>query len=206
MLVSRFLTVLRNKYCAKFKTLYYSLKYHGDMIIAPKTKILIDSSADVHIGDSFFINLSWNGRQNKNGEFVIGKNASFSADYFRSYDGTSIHIYDGARLSIRSGYINSDSKIECYDAITIGENVKISDNVIIRDSDNHAIEAGKQSHAPIVIGNHVWIGMSSLILKGVSVGDGAVIAAGSVVIRDVPPHSLVGGVPAKVIRESVEWE
>lgn len=47
--------------------------------------------------------------------------------------------------------------------------------------------------------------MNSVILKGVTIGDGAIIAAGSVVSKDVPPHTLVGGVPAKVIKENVEW-
>ena len=59
---------------------------------------------------------------------------------------------------------------------------------------------------PIKIGNHVWIGQRATVLKGVTIGDGAVIAAGSIVTRDVPPHSLVGGIPAKVLKENVEWK
>jgi virginiamycin A acetyltransferase len=56
------------------------------------------------------------------------------------------------------------------------------------------------SKGPIIIGNDVWIGASSLILSGVTIGDGAVVAAGSVVTKDVPPYSVVGGVPAKTIK------
>ena len=59
---------------------------------------------------------------------------------------------------------------------------------------------------PIVIGNHVWIGARAIILKGVIIGDGAIIAAGAVVTHDVPAYTLAGGVPAKVIREGVEWK
>ena len=58
--------------------------------------------------------------------------------------------------------------------------------------------------APTVIGNDVWIGANAVVLKGVRVGDGAVIAAGAVVTRDVPPYAIVGGVPAKVIRYRFE--
>lgn len=58
---------------------------------------------------------------------------------------------------------------------------------------------------PISIGDHVWIGARSTILKGVSIGDGAVVAAGSLVTRDVPPGALVGGSPARMVRPKVEW-
>ena len=53
---------------------------------------------------------------------------------------------------------------------------------------------------PIKIGNDVWIGCNSIILKGVTIGDGAIVAAGSVVTKDVPDYAVVGGAPAKVIR------
>lgn len=59
---------------------------------------------------------------------------------------------------------------------------------------------------PVCIGNHVWIGQRAMILKGVSIGDGAIIAAGAVVTRDVPAGCLAAGVPAKVIRKNVEWK
>lgn len=60
--------------------------------------------------------------------------------------------------------------------------------------------ADKNQHYSIVIGNDVWIGANVLILQGVNIGDGAIIAAGAVVTKDVPPYAIVGGVPAKIIR------
>jgi acetyltransferase-like isoleucine patch superfamily enzyme len=61
-----------------------------------------------------------------------------------------------------------------------------------------------EEYSPIKIGNDVWIGARTIILDGVSIGDGAIVAAGSVVSRDVPPYSIVGGVPAKIIRYRFE--
>src|SRR5690606_34906521 len=62
----------------------------------------------------------------------------------------------------------------------------------------------RTTKGPIVVGNDVWIGMRSTILSGVTIGNGAVIAAGSVVTRDVPPYTIVGGMPARQIRERVD--
>ena len=59
---------------------------------------------------------------------------------------------------------------------------------------------------PITIGENVWIGCRALILKGVTIGDGAVVAAGAVVTKDVPANCVVAGNPAKIIKENVVWQ
>lgn len=132
--------------------------------------------------------------------------SSLIIDSFKFYTGFNITVNNGAKLVIGSGYANYNVKIDCFDEIVIGQNVAISHNVIIRDSDSHTLTGQRKKSAPIHIGNHVWIGMNSIILKGVSIGNGAVIAAGAVVTHDVPAKSLVAGVPAKIIRNNVEWE
>jgi len=121
--------------------------------------------------------------------------------------GCHIKIMNGAVLELGSGYIHSNVTIDCYKKISIGNNVAISKDVIIRDSDSHKI-IGKESQMtrPIKIGNHVWVGTRVIILKGVTIGDGAIIAAGAVVTRDVPPRTIVAGIPAKIIRKNVEWK
>ena len=57
----------------------------------------------------------------------------------------------------------------------------------------------------IIIGNDVWIGTRAMLKGGITIGDGAIVAMGAVVTKDVPPNTLVGGVPAKIIRENISW-
>lgn len=75
---------------------------------------------------------------------------------------------------------------------------------MITDSDYHPIN-GQDPDAPVTIGEHVWIGSRSIVMKGVTIGDGAIVAAGSVVTKDVPAGALVAGVPAQVVRDGVSW-
>jgi len=93
--------------------------------------------------------------------------------------------------------------------IRIGQGTQIAPNVVIMDSDYHALwppenrtmNPAFERDDNVIIGSNVWIGSSCIILKGIIVGDNSIIAAGSVVTRDVPPNVLAGGVPAKFIRE-----
>lgn len=89
----------------------------------------------------------------------------------------------------------------------LGHGVAISENFTVWDTDAHAFEGQeKKMTEPVNIDNHVWIGMNVTVLKGVKIGDHAVIAAGAVVTRDVPARCLAGGVPAKIIRENIpDW-
>ena len=126
------------------------------------------------------------------------------ANGFKVCSGCHIIIAKGARLRLGSGYINRNSKIKCFHSIEIGENVVISENCTIWDSDVHVMQNSIKTQ-PIKIGNDVWIGTNCIILKGVTIGDGAVVAAGSLVNKDVPAKALVGGAPAKIIKENICW-
>lgn len=102
-------------------------------------------------------------------------------------------------------FVNWGTKFIAEERISIGAGSAIAWNVVILDSDWHVIDDGPPT-APVEIGEHVLIGANAMVLKGVRVGDGAVIAAGSVVSRDVPPRTLVAGVPASVRKENVSWQ
>ena len=153
-------------------------------------------------------------RNKQAGSLFIGPDASLDVDSFEVYTGCRINVNSGARLTLGSGYMNHDCVIDCFDAITVGHHVVISERVVMRDSDNHTVCVlgereectDKQAFtAPIVVEDYVWIGMNVTILKGVTIGEGAIVAAGSVVTKDVPPHCMAAGVPARVIKTEVSW-
>ncbi len=111
----------------------------------------------------------------------------------------------GARIEVGgSTYINRRTETCAKNLVRIGSRCAISWDVTITDADYHQIE-GSPAVAPVSIGDEVWVGARAIILKGVTVGPGAVIAAGAVVNRDVPARALVAGVPSRVVRENVTW-
>lgn len=93
-------------------------------------------------------------------------------------------------------------------SVTLGRQVLVGPNCAITDADFHlpwppearATEPGTERDRPVVIDDYVWIGMNCHILKGVHIGRGALVGAGSVVTRDIPPYCLAAGNPARVIR------
>jgi acetyltransferase-like isoleucine patch superfamily enzyme len=127
------------------------------------------------------------------------------ADLLLAHD-VQLHLRDrGAVLSIGDRtFVNHRTEIVAHDSVTIGRYCLLAWDVLVLDSDSHSVDGGPRS-APVVIGDRVWIGCRATVLKGVTVGDGAVIAAGSVVVSDVPPRALVAGNPARVVREDVDW-
>ena len=126
---------------------------------------------------------------------------------FSIYSNADISINEGAVLEIGSGFVNHGARIHCFNSIKIGEHVYIGDDVAIRDSDGHAIVGSENPMTmPIIIEDHVWIGAKVTILKGVKIGEGSVVAAGALVTKDVPTRCMVAGVPAKVIKEGVQWQ
>lgn len=122
-------------------------------------------------------------------------------------DVAQIDCLQGAHITIGAyTTVNRGTFIVARESIKIGANVLIGEYVSIRDND-HAFAAPdtliqQQGFVtvPVDIGNDVWIGRAAVICKGVSIGDGAVIGANSVVTRDVPPYAVAAGVPARVIK------
>jgi acetyltransferase-like isoleucine patch superfamily enzyme len=127
---------------------------------------------------------------------------------FDSGPGTKICLSPGGSLTLgNDSRVAGATEICVAESVRIGARTTIAWDVLIIDSDIHAIgpDFGPVS-GPIDIGEHVWIGNGVKILKGVHIGDGSVIAAGSIVTRDIPPNALAAGVPARVVRTGVEWK
>ncbi len=109
------------------------------------------------------------------------------------------------RLSVGPDtFINVGCTFELTDGLTIGERVDIGHEVLLLTS-THEIgmnerRAGYSYSAPIWVGDGVWLGSRCIVMPGVNIGDGAIVGAGAVVLRDVAPDTVVAGVPAKVVR------
>jgi len=165
----------------------------------PKAKIELDGTLTM-CANTMLIN--GNGRSailRMDANSILKVNGDFSVFY-----GGDIIVFQNALLELDKGFVNSDVKIRCMKHIKIGKGAAIAHDVTIIDTDAHKLSAGPVTQE-IIIGDHVWIGMKATILKGVHIGDGAMIAAGSVVTRDIPANCLAAGVPAKVIKENIKW-
>ena len=92
------------------------------------------------------------------------------------------------------------SRIDRRAAVTVGESTVIASDVTIMDTDHHTVVGSSRNTAPVVINSHVWIDTRAVILKGVTIGHRAVIAAGSVVNKHAEAGYLYAGVPARKVR------
>lgn len=97
-------------------------------------------------------------------------------------------------------YLNRNTEIVAATSVVIGADCKIARDVLIMDTDQHPIGSQALVNKPVEIGDRVWIGSRAIILKGVTIGHDSIIGAGAVVTKSVPPHSVVVGPSAKVIR------
>jgi acetyltransferase-like isoleucine patch superfamily enzyme len=101
----------------------------------------------------------------------------------------------------KNSVVNGNCRIDTRGGIVIGDNVSISSDVIILTGD-HDINSMDFSGStrPVIIEDYVWIGTRAMILPGVKIGKGAVVAAGSIVTKNIAPYEVVAGIPAKYIK------
>lgn len=167
--------------------------------------VKLSNTARINLNENLVLNVNRIGKNGRSSILRMDDNSTLDCFGFQFMYGADIILFKGAHLVLgKESFINSDCKIRCHKEIIIGENCAISHDFTIMDSDAHELN-GRKNINPIHIGNHVWIGTRVTILNGVTVGNDAVIAAGSVVTEDVPAGALVGGVPARVLKKKVEW-
>lgn len=114
-------------------------------------------------------------------------------------------VYTDFGKNIKIGkdvFVNSGCCFQDQGGVTLGDGCLVGHNVVFAtlDHDKCPSKRGDMTAAPIVVGKDVWIGAHATILKGVTIGDGAIVAAGAVVTRDVPPNTIAAGVPARVVK------
>lgn len=142
-------------------------------------------------------------------ELALGPDAVFRSHPSSSRIGLQqpcmLSVFRGARLEIGSQCGFSGTVISCHRHISLGDRVLCGANVTITDADQHSLQpelraAGQVGEsAPVRIGNDVWLGMNTLVLKGATIGNNVVIAANSVVTGDIPANTIAAGAPARPI-------
>lgn len=152
-------------------------------------------------------NVSFNGKTRierfKHSVIEIGDGVTFNAHPLHNQLCCSYNVVqtitDFAEIHIGNNCGFSGVRIKSEVGIFIGNNVTVGANSLIMDRDGHREILGTQP-APVHIGDNVFIGMDCRILKGVTIGEGAIIGAGSIVNKDIPAHAIAAGVPCKVVR------
>ncbi|SHI53594.1 acyltransferase [Lutispora thermophila] len=199
-----------------YKSVYNSIKLFPDVFyklpvrIFGKSLFKYNKSSQIIIKDRLYIGSHITELSNKKTRVIIRGNSYLIIDGRVDIGpGVNIIVNDNAKLYIGDKtYIAADSKIYSSKSIHIGNNCALSWGLNIIDSDFHILSYCDREHemtSPIYIEDNVWIGCNVTILKGVRIGDGAVIGAGSVVTRDIPSNCVAVGNPAKVVHENIKW-
>lgn len=187
----------------RYKKIQNKLEIFGKL---RKNKIKISGNNNIlHIGKNSLLrncHISINGNNNI---LYIGDDCVINSTSF-ILDNESAEIRIGNKTSIGKAQIVS---LEPY-KIEIGEDCMLSYDVEIRNTDSHKIydkNTNKRINEgnSISIGNHVWLGMRAIILKGVNIEDNSIIAGGSIVTKNVKANTIVSGNPAKQIKENIYW-
>lgn len=185
------------------------VKKHSLISIRNKRRVIIqlDEKAKLDIKGRLDLGERQMKKSRQQTRLLVEKNAKMTVNgRFAVFEGSYIRVITGGHLILNSGFINENVQITCGGTVEIGTGCVIGRDVVIRSFDGHSIQQyGYQISSPIKIGVHVWIGQGATVLKGVTIGDGAIIAANATVAKDVPAHCIVAGCPARVIKENVHW-
>ena len=150
-----------------------------------------------------------------NGKYILGKNVIINSKFSENPTGggyiTSLNAFEGAVIKIGNNVGISHTAISAMESVEIGDNVLIGTNCMIADTDFHPLDAEIRVEdsnnreatkiAPIKIEKNVFIGARSIILKGVTIGEGSIVGAGSVVTKNIPAGEIWAGNPAKFIKK-----
>ena len=187
----------------KYRQLKNKLEIFGKL---RKSKIKIS-------GDNNILYIGKNTLLRDSNIFIKGNNNILYIGDDCVVNNTSI-ILDNEGSEIRIGNKTSIAKVQIVSLepykIEIGEDCMLSYDIEIRNTDSHKIYDKNTNErinegSSINIGNHVWLGMRAIILKGVTIGDNSIVAAGSIVTKDVKANTIVSGNPARQVKENKNW-
>ena len=177
------------------------LRRYGRVEAGSDHHLFMHESAQRALRLTASINFAYHGPEELSAMFseLIGKPVGEGFALFPPF-----HTDFGLNITVgRNVFINSGCTFQDQGGISLGDGTLVGHQVSIATI-NHDMDPekrGSMTFRPVTIGKDVWIGDHASILPGVTIGDGAVVAAGAVVTKDVPPRTVVGGVPARVIRQ-----
>lgn len=192
------------------KSIYYSCRFHGKVLVGGGRIVLNNNAKILFLGKDASL---WFGVNNygaidavltiaENGTLIVGRKVCINR-------GTRVSIYRNATLLIGNDtFINEDSKIYCRSRIDIGTQCAIGWSCTILDTDIHRIYRGEDyvnQDRAIHIGDHVWIGSNSTILKGANIESNVVIASGTMVRGECASGYVYGGEPMKKMNQFDKW-
>ena len=121
------------------------------------------------------------------------------------FEGATIVLFEGGVLEIGDKVNIRQCTIQCACHIKIGKICRIANDVLIQDTNFHNTDSSIEDDysGQIIIEDRVWVCPKATILKGVTIGEGSIVAAGAVVTKDVPKNCLVAGVPARIVKTNI---
>ena len=182
----------------------------------PKVKRLVDwlIMNQVETRPRWFIRMLAPLYQHRGKHAVIHRSVRMDTPPYRKFflgDYSVVESFACINNAVGDVMIGNHTRIGLHNTIigpvTIGNHVNLAQGITVTALNHNFSDAEKRideqgvNTTPVVIGDDIWIGANAVILPGVTIGSHSVVAAGSVVTKDVPPHSLVTGVPAKIIRQ-----
>lgn len=179
----------------------------------------------VLLARALWLRLRWRGRIRFDGiafvcshvKFEIGRDARVVLGRWSWLgDGTKVRAHEGEVVIGAKTVLGQDCTISAYQHVSIGRECIVADRVMLIDFDHGVVEVERPIRLQgiykrdVRVGHNVWIGYGACILRGVTVGDNAIIGTSAVVTKDVPDNAVAGGVPARVIRmrdapRSMRW-
>lgn len=200
------------------KALYQLFKYntlneivHGNFLLpTPYCTIEIKKGAKIIKNGILILGQKKFSKSRLETRLLVDKNATLRYDGRTTIGyGSDIEVFSNATLSFGGGgATNIGSTIICGERIEIGKNTMLGRHITIRDNNgsHYMNRQGYKNTRPVIIGDKVWLTEQCTVMPGVKIGDGAIIGALSLVIRNVPAYSLASGHPAEVIDEDILWK
>ena len=199
--VLRWNALRKNTSAAVLGGKYFSVLAHCALDVA--------KSAKIEVGGIFSFGTKRNKKSKLETRLLLEDNSKLSikGSGHITY-GSDVQVFNNASLEIGCDCsINSGFQCVCMEKIVLGNDVHIGRDVWIRDNNggHSVVIKGNKNTAPVVIGDHVWICSNVSVTKGVTIGEGAIISANSVVNTNIPAHCMASGNPARIVAENVIW-